>query len=383
MKINKTFLVFVVLSYIFAYLSGKNLPYAVFYCFLIGLITSIIYIFSNYRAINAKLFFEKTNFETGDKADFNIIVLNQSLLPQYCVLVLSKAYCEFNKLHKGYAINLRYNDEKWVKYSVNFSLRGVYDFGRVTLNMRDFLSVFEMTKVIDTSKLIKVYPKIHELSDIYISGREDSEAPANKKGNIEDLSTVDDIRKYRIGDSLKRIHWKVSAKHGELFTKSFDTLTGQDCHILLDMNKISYFMEDAEIVEEQLIEFFISFLNYMIKRGVESKILIINKKNIRFEVSTADDLRTISEYLINNRSDGDSVLTRYIDSLQNEIERNAWVGIFVPRVNNTIKDSIIELKYIGYEIFVFYVFKDRDCEDNISELKKNGVECVLFENAIK
>lgn len=381
--INKMYLFLTFSSFVFAYLAGKNLPYAVFYCFFIGFFISVFDIIIHYKAIDAESNFEKNIFETGDYAEYHIIVSNTSVFPASCVIVKNTAYSNFDTHYKGHAINFDFRNDIWIEYYVNFKLRGIYDFGQTTLTIKDCLSIFELTKKIDKSKIIKVYPKVHKLYFINMIGKEDFEALADRKGNIEDLSSVDDIRKYRFGDSFKRIHWKVSAKHGELYTKSFDTLTGQECNLLLDMNRISYFMENGQLIEEQLVEYMISVAYYMLKKHEVTNIFINNKVNAKFEIADKEDFESIKEYLILNKSEGENIFANFIDASSNEIKNSGWIGIFTPKITVRLKDSILDLKYLGYEVSVFYILNDPMSDEDVNDLIHNKVECVPFRQAAK
>ena len=73
--------------------------------------------------------------------------------------------------------------------------------------------------------------------------------------DIENSIFIKDIRKYKIGDSLKRIHWKVSAKYGELYTKNYEMYSNEEYNIFLDMNNEIYKQENGDIIEEYIRNF--------------------------------------------------------------------------------------------------------------------------------
>ena len=53
----------------------------------------------------------------------------------------------------------------------------------------------------------------------------------------EDLNAPSDIRAYQPGDAMKKIHWKLSLRKGELIVRKFDEPLMQDVLILMDCSR--------------------------------------------------------------------------------------------------------------------------------------------------
>ena len=53
----------------------------------------------------------------------------------------------------------------------------------------------------------------------------------------EDLNAPSDIRSYQPGDAMKKIHWKLSLRKGELIVRKFDEPILQDVLILMDCSR--------------------------------------------------------------------------------------------------------------------------------------------------
>ncbi len=81
--------------------------------------------------------------------------------------------------------------------------------------------------------IVYPYPKRCEIFQDYSEKKGETERSSNNYGLQGELISV---REYIRGDSLKRIHWKASAKTGELKTKEFADTAGKP--IVLDMNRM-------------------------------------------------------------------------------------------------------------------------------------------------
>lgn len=381
-KFNWTYIAFLAAAFIFDYMEGGSLPSSIFYCLVFFFAAGAFDIMLHTRGISVSINFDKHIYETRDSAQFSIIVENNTILPAAMAVVKNGAYSHFSPNYNGHAFSLRAFESKCLKLNVNFLRRGIYNFGNSSLSIKDFFSIFEKNININKETLIKIYPKTYKLKNIVTLGNESFETLSNKRGNVEDMSTVDDIRKYRIGDSLKRIHWKVSAKHGELYTKNFDIVCGEECNLLLDMNRSGYFIDNAELIEEQLIELFCSVTEHMRQKEIKSSIYISSDKTKRFEVKSCDDMDTLREFFLCNYSVGDSSFAKFIENSSHEIERAGWLGVFVPRVTGRIKEMIHALKYEGYNITIFYVSNDAENMKYVQELKSYGIETLSFNEVV-
>jgi len=117
--------------------------------------------------------------------------------------------------------------------------RGSFIFGPARVHFGDLfgLSHQEMD-VVDLDQLT-VYPRILPLDDFPIPSRQPVGDLRTKRDIFEDPVLSLGVREYHYGDSLKRIHWKTSARSGQLQTKIFETTTSVDIGIFLDVRTVA------------------------------------------------------------------------------------------------------------------------------------------------
>lgn len=383
LKVNKVFILFFISALVFAYMEGGRLAYSIFFCMLFIFVSSIIHIIFNKKYIEVRAMFDKDIYETGDSAEFNIEVKNRCIFPAAVVVVKSNTYAEMKPEYNGNAILLKTLESKCFTMNLNLNKRGIYDFGNISCSIRDFFMIFEIIKNVRENKTVKVYPHIYKLRNVVTIGNENFEVLSSKKGNMEDTSTIDDIRKYNAGDSLRRIHWKVSAKHGELYTKNFDNASGEECNLILDMNGPGYFNENGEFIEERLIELFCSVAEFMRGKGIKSTIYISGDKIDRFDIKSSEDMDALKEYFLYHKSIGEGNFAKFLEKSFYDMEKASWFGVFVPNMTLRIKNEILSLKYNnGFSITVFYIYKDMSGVGYIQDLKNSGVECLNFNEVV-
>lgn len=98
--------------------------------------------------------------------------------------------------------------------------RGMYFLGPVRLEACDALGFFRREEVVECITRLLVYPEAVELTRARVLG--DGVLPnaglemTGKSGAGEEFMG---LREYRPGDPMRRVHWKSSARHGELLVK--------------------------------------------------------------------------------------------------------------------------------------------------------------------
>ncbi len=101
----------------------------------------------------------------------------------------------------------------------------------------DSFSLFSVHKVMMEEMLAVVYPFEYVLQIEMLSGRTDGSVCAEEcmmdcRGNACD--EIVQIREYRDGDSVRHIHWNMSARTDKLWYREYGAQTGQAVYLMLD-----------------------------------------------------------------------------------------------------------------------------------------------------
>jgi uncharacterized protein (DUF58 family) len=122
-------------------------------------------------------------------------------------------------------------------YQGRLSLRGRYAFGPVRLSTRFPLGLVRRTIVVDCPSTLVVYPRIGWLTPgwtrRYGEASHGSRRVTHRQGLME--GDYHGLRNYRPGDSRRWIHWRTSARRGELMVKQFEQQRNQDLCLLVDL----------------------------------------------------------------------------------------------------------------------------------------------------
>ena len=118
--------------------------------------------------------------------------------------------------------------------------RGLYAIGPFVAEHEDPFGMATATIAVGVPERLVVVPAVSSLTEggpNLIDGEGEAHLVQRKvAGNDDDLTT----REYRIGDALRRVHWRASARHGELMVRQEEHRSHPDARILVDTRRLGY-----------------------------------------------------------------------------------------------------------------------------------------------
>jgi hypothetical protein len=126
---------------------------------------------------------------------------------------------------------------KWqrrVSYQVRSDVRGRFEIGPLTIRIADPFGLIELRRMVPGTIPLVVTPRTVALPPIPVmggwSGSGEHRPQAFAAGSAEDVS----VREYRRGDELRRVHWRSSARMGDLMVRREEQPWEARATVLLD-----------------------------------------------------------------------------------------------------------------------------------------------------
>ncbi len=116
--------------------------------------------------------------------------------------------------------------------------RGTFGFGPSCIRSGDLFGFFRREKHIETQDYLFVYPRLVPLEKLGIPSRQFFGDIRLRRHLFQDPVLTAGVRDYVPGDSLKRIHWKSTARLGRLQTRVFEPTTTVDISLFLDVRTL-------------------------------------------------------------------------------------------------------------------------------------------------
>ncbi len=124
-----------------------------------------------------------------------------------------------------------------VTYSLRSEVRGRYAVGPLRLRLTDPFGMCELTRSFTATDPLVVVPRTWPLSPVTAGGQwagsGESLARSAAASGEDDVAT----REYRHGDDLRRVHWRSTARRGELMVRRDEQPRQMRATVLLDTRR--------------------------------------------------------------------------------------------------------------------------------------------------
>lgn len=186
----------------------------------------------------------------GDQLTIELEIENPTLRPQTLLEVQDMLPPELGAMTKTPVASIPAQSvHRWVYYHPT-AKRGVYRWHQVQLRTATPLGLFWCRRRRYASARAVVYPTVLPLTRCPLVdeiGKEDSmQVQSDRKSQSLSQDLTKALRPYRVGDPTRLIHWRTSARYGELLVRELEVLTGsQEIIICLDSSS-QWHPEDFE-----------------------------------------------------------------------------------------------------------------------------------------
>ncbi len=251
----------------FASFYGGNIPYALFYFVLIAPLLSFLY--TLYVFIRFKLFQEisERTLVKGETTEYGFRLANEDFISYQRIQVrFFRGMSTIPDVSEDESYCLLPGEIKKVDAKLSCNYRGRYAVGVESILVGDLFNLFHFRYPILTKLQVVVLPRIVRLERFGIIPLD-----ADSKRSIFSVTPKTDeldieVRKYDRGDSLRQVHWKNTARRGELMSRKFGEELRLGVELCMDLTQTGEkeMLARAEL-EDRIIESTISIAEYCLR----------------------------------------------------------------------------------------------------------------------
>ncbi len=137
----------------------------------------------------------------------------------------------------GRAITLGGRSERSWLIRAPLSRRGHFRIEPLHIRTGDPFGFFEASATVGQGISVVVYPRIEPLPRWRLPSAALEGSHASPVRTLQTTPMATSVRPYAPGDAMNRIHWKTTARHGEIQVKEFDLEQTADAWIVLDLQR--------------------------------------------------------------------------------------------------------------------------------------------------
>ena len=160
-----------------------------------------------------------------------------------------------------------------VTYLVRSDVRGRYQLGPLAIRLTDPFGMCELQRSFSSKDTLVVTPPVHRLPPGHLAGEwtgsGESRARSVASAGEDDAAT----REYRQGDDLRRVHWRSTARLGQLMVRREEQPWQSRCTILLDSRAIAHSGEGPASSFEWAVSAAASIGVHLVRSGYHVRLL--------------------------------------------------------------------------------------------------------------
>lgn len=348
------------LSLFFVYFYGGRMPYMLFYVTLLLPVVSLLYIVIIYFRFKYIQEIDKKHVIKGEKITYLFNVMNEDLILYPYIRV---TFCGADTIFAHQFDTKNFSLVPYKKSTFSFELeckyRGTYAIGIKTIEITDFLGIFKLKYKLRSTQLITVFPKIVYIDRFHLKQNFTSDTQTTLNTAFEDMTTVSDIRNYSYGDSMKRIHWKLSSKMNKLISKNFQSTSQTNATLFLDLRQMDYPVGTRTIVEDKLIEAVVAVVYYCLSNWIPVDFVFYMNRIVNIKATNPLDFdeiyKILSKIMFNEKVTLNDITDVYLVDNINMTN----IVLFTATADYDLYNQIYKIKHSGYEVSLIYVSADQ------------------------
>ncbi len=224
---------------------------------------------------------------------------------------------------------IRPRQTRTLRYQVAGEVRGTYDVGPLLVRVTDPFGMLDLHRRFSSTATLVVVPAAEPLPVIRLLGTrtgngEDRPRPFSH-GSASDVT----VREYRLGDDLRRVHWRTSAKTGELMVRREEEPWQARCTLFLDNRSTAHRGNGPDSSFERAVTAAASVAVHLAGLGVQVRLVTADGDKLEHALHQGDartQVRSVLHHLAALRSARTTELsTAWIDET---VADGTFVGIF-------------------------------------------------------
>lgn len=362
-QFNAVIHIVLVLLGLVALLSGGRLLY--YFFLVLGIVRLSAYLMIKHHEKNIQVFHSvgSETIQSGEVLDIEYRVASSSFLPishMEIVFQMDKRLATDAALKE--VAFLRSQDTLPYLRKLICPYRGFYEVGQVALKIYDPLMLHQRELFFKHAIDVTVYPKVLPMSALNFDPEDAFGTLKANRRSLTDHTNIVNIRDYERGDPLKNIHWKLSAKQGELLTKEFEETIVTRLVVVLDGYE-GHFSHGLTLGDEELmVSFCASLIKALLDVHAQLRLYINGVEPLIIDGSEPGDFQRVLEALTRFESISSTPVNHFINT---HVGANDHLVLITPTLTKSYLDSIIGKKK-GQQI---YAFSKHSETENVAQIK--------------
>ncbi len=276
-----------------------------FLVFLVFTVLDIMLLFTAKKGVNGlRILPEK--FSNGDQNPIRLSVENYYTFPIF-IKIIDEIPVQFQVRNFSIERKLHATSKTELQYELRPTERGEYHFGKLNIYATSVFGLIARRFSFCDEAMIPTYPSFIQLRkyDLMAISNNLHQYGIKKIRRIGHTMEFEQIKEYVLGDDLRTINWKATAKSNQLMVNQFQDEKSQPVYSVIDKGRLMKMPFDGLSLLDYAINAALVISNVAIKKHDKAGIFTFSKKveNMVVAEKRTSQMNLILEGLYNIKTD--------------------------------------------------------------------------------
>jgi uncharacterized protein (DUF58 family) len=270
-------------------------------------------------------------FSNGDNNPIEIHINNYFTFPIF-TKVVDEIPFQFQKRNFSIEHKIKAATSKEFKYELRPTERGEYWFGKLIVYVQSPLRLVSKRFDFDDKKMIATYPSFIQLQKFDLMALAyRNEFGIKKVRRIGHTMEFEQIKEYVLGDDIRTINWKATAKRNQLMVNQFQDEKAQPIYSIIDKGRVMKMPFNGLTLLDYAINSTLVISNITLKKQDKAGMLCFSKKveNRVVAERRTSQMNLILETLYNVKTDfKESDFSRLYADVKRNIKQRSLLFLY-------------------------------------------------------
>jgi uncharacterized protein (DUF58 family) len=245
-------------------------------------------------------------FSNGDENPVNLVISNYYTF-NVNVTIIDELPVQFQDRDFIIERKLEASSSSEIEYKLRPVERGEYHFGKLNIYVTSVFGLISRRFISEDNAMVPTYPSFMQLRkyDLIAISSNLHQYGIKKIRKIGHTMEFEQIKDYVLGDDLRTINWKATAKRNQLMVNQFQDEKSQPVYSIIDKGRVMKMPFDGLTLLDYAINASLVISNVALKKQDKAGILDFSKKgeNIVVAERRTSQMNLILETLYNVSTD--------------------------------------------------------------------------------
>ena len=239
-----------------------------------------------------------------------------------------------------------------VRYVLEGVPRGRYAFADVRAELADPFGLERAVVALPAPGALLVYPRLERLERLFSESGARSHDGRRLLLRRHSGFELHSVREYEEGESLRRVHWRSTARRGQLMVKELEDAPRDEIAVLLDADAGSVVGESFDVQVRAAG----SIVEAYVRRGRRA-VLVVNseRREVQQVHSPASDWRRALELLAAVEATGTTPAARLLGEDDGPVARALDLTVVTTRIEPGLVDRLVQRSLARRNVSLVYV----------------------------